>query len=179
MIGETLEELKARLREIFTQVVEGKLPLEAGVTQTLEACIRCRQAIYGAERRQWNRKDFSAQGTLRILSGLEPSKASRPERILVTNISQGGVRIQTPFLSLDNLHIIGELTDAVWRPNQLKIELELPSDPPQKIAFQGSAEWYLRTGREPYYLAGVSITIISPEDKKKLLTFLEKEGTEP
>lgn len=179
MTDESLEQFKARMRQILTQAMDTKISVEEGVAQTLEACARLRPDIQQVERRQWKRKDFSAQATMRIVSGLETNKASRAEKVLVTNISQGGIRIQTPFLSLDNLHIIGEVTDTVWRPNLLDIQLELPSESPQKVSFQGNAEWYLRTGKEPYYLVGISINLIKPEDRKRLIAFLNKEGVEP
>ncbi len=128
------------------------------------------------ERRRWKRKDISAQGKMRIIYGLNQGQSTRWMTILINDISAGGIKAQVPFVSLDDLHVVGDLTNPVWMPNILDIELELPAGAPQKLSFQGNARWYLRIGVGPDYLLGVAITTISQEDRENLLNFLEREG---
>ena len=130
----------------------------------------------GSERRRWKRKDISAEGRMRIIYALGQSRSSRWEKILVNNISTGGIRAEVPYVSWDDLHIVGDLTEPAWMPNVLDIEVEALTGPPQEIFFQGSARWYSRIGDGPDYLIGISISTISQEDREKLLTFLGDEG---
>ncbi len=132
---------------------------------------------HGVERRQWKRKEFSAEATLRVVSRGETSLVSRPERVLVTDISARGVRIQSRFIHLDNLHFAGEMTDDEWLPNLIDMELELPVSPSQKVRFLGTAEWFQRLGTDSYYQIGISIDTLRDGDKKDLHAFLEKEGS--
>ncbi|MEE8448943.1 MAG: PilZ domain-containing protein [Thermodesulfobacteriota bacterium] len=128
------------------------------------------------ERRRWKRKDISAQGKMRIICGLDQGQSTRWITILINDISTGGIRAQVPFISLDDLHVVGDLTNPVWMSNILDIELELPAGAAQKLSFQGNARWYLRIGVGPDYLLGVSINTISRENRDNLLNFLEREG---
>ncbi len=128
------------------------------------------------ERRRWKRKNISAVGRMRIIYPVERRRSSRWEKILISYISAGAIRTQAPFISLDDLHIVGDLAEPAWMPNILDIEAELLTNPLQKIFFQGIARWYSRIGVGPDYSIGISIDSITEEDREKLLTFLGDEG---
>lgn len=131
---------------------------------------------HSRERRRWKRKDISAQGKMRIIYALDQGQSSRWMTILINDISAGGIRVQVPYVCLDDFHVVGDLAKPAWMPNILDIELELPAGPPEKISFEGSARWYLRIGVGPDYFIGISISDISQEDREKLLNFLGEQG---
>jgi len=169
-------EAEGAVRAILDQVMTGKLTANDAVAEIVKVTTS-QTALRLVERRQWKRKEFLAEGTLSITYGLDQRRVSRAEKVLVTNISAGGVKIEGPFLSLDGLHIVGDLSEEVWMPNILNLEVPLPAILPARIGFQGSAEWYLRTGTEPYYVVGVAIDVISLEHNDLLLRFLLAEGS--
>lgn len=171
-----LSEAEVAVKDVFGRVLAGKLTVDDGVNEVIEV-TKSKVPVSLVEKRQWKRKEFSAEGNMSIAYGLDQRRASYTEKILISNISAGGVKIQSPFLSLDGLHIVGELTEEVWMPNILNLEVALPTSFPAKIRFQGSARWYLRVGTEPYYLVGVAIDIISKEHRELLFTFLLAEGS--
>lgn len=127
------------------------------------------------ERRQWKRKYISMKGRMRIICALNQKCSSRWQPILLKDVSVGGIKAYAPFVSLDDLHVVGDLTEPAWMPNILDIELELPTNHPRKIFFQGSTRYYLSMGVGLDYFIGVSINTISDEDRKRLLTFLGGE----
>jgi len=128
------------------------------------------------ERRRWKRKDVSAQGRMRIINALDQKQSSRWMTILINDISAGGIRAQTPSISWDDLHVVGDLTKSDWTANILDLEMELPVAPAQNIFFEGSARWYSRIGVGPDHLIGIHISYISEEDNERLLDFLGQEG---
>ena len=128
------------------------------------------------KRRRWKRKDISVEGTMRIVSAIDQKWASRSTRILINDISAGGLRAQVPSVSIDDLHVIGYLSESAWVPNILDISLKLPSTPSQRIAFEGAARWYSKIGVGPDYFIGVYIEILSEKAEERLLAFLGEEG---
>jgi hypothetical protein len=172
-------DLAIEIRRIVDDLAAGEISKDKACQEMIEIAIEPQAVIRRRERRNRKRKEISLEGTLQIVHALQQACVSRRERILVTDISLGGLRIRAPFISLDELSVIGDLSQTSWCPNLLDIELALPGSPPQNISLQGSGEWYLRVGTEPSYLIGVSIDIIAKEDRKKLLDFLEAEGVAP
>lgn len=128
------------------------------------------------ERRRWKRKELSVEGSLRIVSVKDQKWASKPTKILVNDLSAGGLRAQVPAVSIDNLHVIGYLSESAWTPNILDIGMELPSAPSWSISLEGTARWYRKIGVGPDYFLGVYIELVSQADREKLLAFLEQEG---
>lgn len=167
---------EAAVKAILDRLLAGKLTSSEAATEIVKV-TPSQIPLHKVERRQWKRKEFSGEGTMSITYGLDQRRVSRTEKVLVTNISVGGVKIQAPFLSLDGLHVVGDLSEEVWMPNVLNLELALPAESPARIRFQGSAEWYLRVGTEPYYLIGIAIDVISMEHRDLLLRFLHGEGS--
>ena len=172
-------DLAIEIRRIVDDLAAAKISKDKAYQDIIDMAVDPQAAIRRRERRKWKRTETSLEGTLQIIHSLQEACVSRRERILVTNISLGGLRIRAPFISLDELSVIGDLSQTAWCPNLLDIELALPGSPPQNISLQCSAEWYLRVGMEPCYLIGVSIDIITKEDRQKLLDFLEAEGVAP
>jgi hypothetical protein len=172
-------DLATEIRRIVNDLAAGKISKDKACQEIIDMAVNPQAAIPHRERRKWKRKETSLEGTLQIVHALQQARVSRRERVLATNISLGGLRLKAPFISLDELSVIGDLSQAAWCPNLLDIELTMPGSPPQNICLQGSAEWYLKVGTEPCYLIGVSIDIISKDDRDKLLDFLEAEGLAP
>ena len=172
-------DLATEIRRIVDDLAAGKISKDKAYQEIVEMAVDPQAAIRSRERRKWKRKELSLEGTLQIVHALQQARISRRERILVTNIALGGLRVQSSFVSLDELSIIGDMGQAAWCPNLLDIEVTLPGSPPQDICLQGSTEWYLRVGMEPSYLIGISIDIISKEDREKLIDFMEAEGIMP
>ncbi len=128
------------------------------------------------ERRQWKRKYISIEGRMRIICALDQKRSSRWQPVLIKEISAGGIKVNAPFVSLDDIHVVGDLTEPAWMPNILDIELNLPTGRGRKIFFQGIARFYLSMGVGLDYVIGVSISSISNEDRKRLSTLLGEEG---
>ena len=127
------------------------------------------------ERRRWGRRDVSIEAKMQILSRSATPQISRMEEVLVTNISMMGVCIRSPSISIDDLHVVGALSEESWMPNLVNLEFTLPTSPPRRVRFMGTVEWYHRIGKGAHYSMGVSIDIISPEDKRRLEQFLEED----
>ncbi len=167
------KQLLANLKTIVSRLRAGWMSRDGAGEEPLKPTGR---PAHLREHRRWKRKYVSAEAMMRIVYALDQKRASGQKKILVTDISVGGIKAQANFLSLDDLHVVGNLTESAWMPNILDVELELPISPPKSISFQGRAEWYSKTGAGPYSMIGISISIISKEDREELVNFLERHG---
>ena len=167
------KQLLANLKTIVSRFPPGRMGRDGASKEILLPSTR---PLHPREHRRWKRKYVSAEAMMRIIYALDQKRASGQKKILVTDISVGGIKAQANFLSLDDLHVVGNLTESAWMPNILDVELELPISPPKSISFQGRAEWYSKTGAGPYSMIGISISIISKEDREELVNFLERHG---
>ena len=91
-----LSEAEVAVKDVFGRVLAGKLTVDDGVNEVIEV-TKSKVPVSLVEKRQWKRKEFSAEGNMSIAYGLDQRKASYTEKILISNISAGGVKFSPPF----------------------------------------------------------------------------------
>ena len=121
-----------------------------------------------AERRQWSRRSSSIRASFWVISGYDGS-TSDAHQGLVTDMAQGGIRMQVKTIRAEGLHVSGQMSISGWSTNSLRIELEIPIRPPQKIEIAGTAEWIEKLPMSQEYIVGVSINLSRMKDQEKRL----------
>ena len=77
--------------------------------------------------------------------------------------------MQVKTIRAEGLHVSGQMSISGWSTNSLRIELEIPIRPPQKIEIAGTAEWIEKLPMSQEYIVGVSINLSRMKDQEKRL----------
>ncbi len=129
-----------------------------------------------SEQNHWQYLYPSAAARVTILSGEEPQRRSRPIKGLVRSLLPGGLLIEVSSTRVDNLHIVGELSEWRWVRNSLEVEIPLPQEPLKMAVISGTSEWLNKSPGGQGFLVGISINKISETHKGILARLFETKS---
>lgn len=124
------------------------------------------------ERRRHKRFPLEMPVRFRIVPPSQPGNASAFQPARLQNLSEGGVRLLTNTVRVDDLHI---LHPTPLTSEQCEIDLEtVDQDPPLKM--RARVAWYDRTGQDaPFsFQAGLQFIRLSREQKREIVTCVKR-----